>query len=328
MEEQPRIALADYLQESEIETHILVQEEDSVRADWWRASCGLHDWYTTGSRPNVEDAAAHHVAWDHTACAALDPDSPADAPLYCRMLPGHGDDHANGGRCWANDRPPAVTPNRREAAAPITRPASHYFADERSRKAFLALFGDELDAWFTPDFAQYVRTGSYPAAGGVQQPETSISAAPELEEIRARNRRLADVPFQTHGTIHGRACIPCELVRAISDVTALLEIVDGLSAVPDTTPFAMQQPEYEAENRRLWEDLARANLARGEADLRVAQLRLVLSSTLRAFTKKRRRRGRETLRTNWIEAATIERGWRVFEETRRTGAPGQLGRKP
>jgi len=86
--------------------------------------------------------------------------------------------------------------------------------------------------------------------------------------------------------------------------------------------------EYEAENRRLWEDLARANLARGEADLRVAQLRLVLSSTLRAFTKKRRRRGRETLRTNWIEAATIERGWRVFEETRRTGAPGQLEREP
>lgn len=107
-----RIALADWLQAAEIETHILVQEEDSVRADWWRASCGLHDWYTTGSKPNVEDAAAHHVAWDHTACAAVDPDSPADAPLYCRMLPGHGDDHFNGGRTWANDRKPIASARR------------------------------------------------------------------------------------------------------------------------------------------------------------------------------------------------------------------------
>lgn len=110
MVEHPRIELADYLLAAEIEDHILVQEEDSVRADWWRASCGLHDWYTTGSRPNVEDAAAHHVAWEHTACADVDPDSPANAPLYCRMLPEHGGDHWNGGHSWANDRKAAPAP--------------------------------------------------------------------------------------------------------------------------------------------------------------------------------------------------------------------------
>lgn len=165
----PRVALADYLQAAEIETHILVQEEDSVRADWWRASCGLHDWYTTGSRPVVEDAAAHHVAWDHTACAAVDPDSPAEAPLYCRALPDHDGDHWNGGREWASDREPAAM------TSATARNASHYFATDRAREGFLTLFGDKLDSWFTPEFVHYLQHGTYPAAGPAVQPALTES---------------------------------------------------------------------------------------------------------------------------------------------------------
>ena len=44
-----------------------------------------------------------------------------------------------------------------------------------------------------------------------------------LAQIRERNRRLAAVPFETHGGGHGPGCIPCELVRAIGDVSWLLE---------------------------------------------------------------------------------------------------------
>jgi len=45
-----------------------------------------------------------------------------------------------------------------------------------------------------------------------------------LAEISDRNRRLREVPFETHGpeAEHGAACIPCQLVRAIDDVTWLL----------------------------------------------------------------------------------------------------------
>lgn len=39
------------------------------------------------------------------------------------------------------------------------RNASHYFATDSDREAFLALFGNRLDVWFTPEFAAYVRTG-------------------------------------------------------------------------------------------------------------------------------------------------------------------------
>lgn len=277
MTDRPRVQLADYLQAAEIETHILAEEEDSVRADWWRASCALHDWYTTGSRPNVEDAAAHHVSWDHSACADTDPDSPANAPLYCRSRPDHDDDHWNGGRTWTNDRKRSRTARCRaecsemhtyiwgeceaavepeqgaHPAGATTRDASHYFATDRDRESFLSYFGDKLDTW-SPEFAQYVRTGAYPP------------------------------------------------------------VRDGFNAVPETSLFAMQQPEYEAENQRLWKRAAEADFARVQAELRVAKLRLVLSSALVRFTKKRRG-GRGQLRSGWVDAARVELWRRVFEET-------------
>lgn len=186
----PRVTLVDWLQAAEIETHILVEEEDSVRADWWRASCGLHDWYTTGSKPNVEDAAAHHVAWEHTACADVDPDSAADAPLYCRLLPDHDDDHFNGGRTWANDRGPAV------AASTTARSASHYFRTDGDRERFLGMVGDDqLDTWFTPEFAHYVRHGVYPAGTTVGQSKAgNVVPATPFQPDRAfyeeENKRL------------------------------------------------------------------------------------------------------------------------------------------
>ena len=48
-----------------------------------------------------------------------------------------------------------------------------------------------------------------------------------LAKISDRNRQLREVPFETHGpeVEHGPVCIPCQLVRAISDVTWLLEQV-------------------------------------------------------------------------------------------------------
>ena len=46
-----------------------------------------------------------------------------------------------------------------------------------------------------------------------------------LAQISDRNRQLCEVPFETHGpeVEHGPVCIPCQLVRAIGDVTWLLE---------------------------------------------------------------------------------------------------------
>jgi len=46
-----------------------------------------------------------------------------------------------------------------------------------------------------------------------------------LAQVSDRNRRLREVPFETHGpeVEHGSVCIPCQLVRAIDDVTWLLE---------------------------------------------------------------------------------------------------------
>lgn len=135
----------------------------------------------------------------------------------------------------------------------------------------------------------------------------------EIAAIRRRNRDLADIPFGAHdGLTHGDNCPPCNLVRGIGDVSRLLEQLDYL-AVPKTLPFAMQRPEYEVENAQLRKRAAEADLARVQAELRVAQLRLVLGSALRSFTKKRRRYS--VLRSSWIKAAKVERWRRVYEET-------------
>lgn len=42
-------------------------------------------------------------------------------------------------------------------------PASSRFATKDDREAFLTMFGDKLDAWFTPEFAAYVRGGPQPS---------------------------------------------------------------------------------------------------------------------------------------------------------------------
>ena len=52
--------------------------------------------------------------------------------------------------------------------------------------------------------------------------------AKRLAQIRERNRRLRNVPFETHGGGHGPGCIPCELVRAIGDASWLLEQLAGM----------------------------------------------------------------------------------------------------
>lgn len=194
----------------------------------------------------------------------------------------------------------------------FTRNASHYFATDHDREAFIGMFGqDQLDALFTPAFAYYVRHGVYPEADQTSMPAPLADA--ELEAIRARNRRLRAVPWGLHdGCAHGGNCVPCEMVRSIGDASKLLEQLDYL-AVPKTLPFAMQRPEYEVENAQLRKRAAEADLARVQAELRVAQLRLVLGSALRSFTKKRRRYS--VLRSNWIKAAKVERWRRVYEET-------------
>ena len=50
----------------------------------------------------------------------------------------------------------------------------------------------------------------------------------ELDEIRARNRYLRTVPFETHGpaVVHSDGCPPCGMVRSINDVTRLLAALD------------------------------------------------------------------------------------------------------
>jgi len=53
----------------------------------------------------------------------------------------------------------------------------------------------------------------------------------ELDEIRARNRYLRTVPFETHGPgVHGDNCPPCGMVRSISDVIRLLKELDRATA--------------------------------------------------------------------------------------------------
>jgi hypothetical protein len=156
--------------------------------------------------------------------------------------------------------------------------------------------------------------------------ENSPLTAAELDAIRRRNRDLASIPFEPHnGIMHGDNCPPCNLVRGIGDVSKLLEQLDRLST-PETSPFAMQRPEYEVENQRLWDCVAEADLARVQAELRVAQLRLVLGSALRSFTKERRRHS--MLRSRWVQAAKVERWRRVYEETERVAEPEQSGQEP
>jgi hypothetical protein len=114
--DQPKVELYDWLVTAEIDRHIDVTEEDSVRDDWWRASCGVHDWYATGHRPIVEDAAAEHVTEEHRPCSAPGPFFDGETRMHCRLLPSHDGDHMTGaGHEWPKMRPriqrcrPAVT---------------------------------------------------------------------------------------------------------------------------------------------------------------------------------------------------------------------------
>lgn len=50
--------------------------------------------------------------------------------------------------------------------------------------------------------------------------------AVQLEQIRARSRRLADVPFDPHCARDN--CIPCDLVASAADVQWLLKLTTGL----------------------------------------------------------------------------------------------------
>lgn len=55
--------------------------------------------------------------------------------------------------------------------------------------------------------------------------------AERLAQIRDRNRRLAAVPWDLHNGTHGPGCIPCELVRAVGDVSWLLERLSQQQAI-------------------------------------------------------------------------------------------------
>jgi len=102
----PKVELYSWLITAEIDRCIDVTEEDSVRLDWWRASCAAHDWYSTGSQSVVEDAAAEHVAEEHRPCAAPGPFLSDGTQMHCRLLPDHDGDHMTGaGHEWPKLRP-------------------------------------------------------------------------------------------------------------------------------------------------------------------------------------------------------------------------------
>src|SRR5690349_698084 len=42
-----------------------IGREDGARDSWYRAFCWHCDWTTSGSEPNVEDAASEHVTTEH-----------------------------------------------------------------------------------------------------------------------------------------------------------------------------------------------------------------------------------------------------------------------
>lgn len=84
-----------------------------------------------------------------------------------------------------------------------------------------------------------------------------------LNTIRARNERLREVPFDgTHdGREHGDNCVPCELVRGVGDVTALLEENGRLRAHQDGVDrWLCYASDLEA---KLGDERARANAAEG-----------------------------------------------------------------
>ena len=95
--------------------------------------------------------------------------------------------------------------------------------------------------------------------------------AERLAQIRDRNRRLAAVPFETHGGGHGPGCIPCELVRAVDDVRWLLERVAHLDTARDSAVRAWKTEHDGADELQRERDDARAQL-RTEADIAKALL--------------------------------------------------------
>jgi hypothetical protein len=69
-----------------VEDLVLIHENtDSVRAAWYEATCieGDCDWHTTGSEPNVEDAAHEHVAEEHPEVVQREKLILAAARAYC-----------------------------------------------------------------------------------------------------------------------------------------------------------------------------------------------------------------------------------------------------
>jgi hypothetical protein len=108
MTDTPTVALADYLLGLEIDDHVTVEQEDSVRADWWRATCSTHDWYATGSKDTVGQAAVEHVVDGHPACSAPSERTFIGVPIHCRLQPGHLGDHMCRGYIWPNTKQPGT----------------------------------------------------------------------------------------------------------------------------------------------------------------------------------------------------------------------------
>lgn len=95
--------------------------------------------------------------------------------LCRRHLPGHKVVVLDGGLELSVLR-------QEDAADPMP---SQRFATERDRESFLALFGDKLDTWFTPEFAAFVRKGPQPvvARGRVERGEPLDSEAPTYHTV-------------------------------------------------------------------------------------------------------------------------------------------------
>jgi hypothetical protein len=100
---------------------------------------------------------------------------------------------------------------------------------------------------------------------------------------------------------------------------------DAEASGPSASPDGDAHPQriggcqcdwMEAENRRLWKRAAEADYAAVRADLRGAQLRLVLSSALCSFAKPRRRFRSDGWRIGRIETVTLQRWWRTWESAR------------
>lgn len=108
--DQPTTDIADLLRRRQFSTHMHVRP-DGGDTGLWRASCDIHDWYTTGIYSTVEDAAWDHIARQHEPCAAPSDRTFAGVQLYCHLLLDHEGDHMNRGNTWPRTVP-AVAPTK------------------------------------------------------------------------------------------------------------------------------------------------------------------------------------------------------------------------